>query len=64
MLEHLANPTNPCEGCRHRTHEPPVFDRRTGTDRPTTGCQKRGGTLYRVFYGDPLPTWCPGKEGR
>lgn len=61
MLDPLIHP---CQGCQHRYHTPVEMDRRVGRERPTTGCRERTGTLYRVFWGDPMPTWCPGKECR
>lgn len=58
----LEVPTNPCEGCRHRELGPVAHNPRTHRDALTTICQLRAGTLYRVWWGDELPKWCPGKE--
>lgn len=60
MLDSLVHP---CTGCLNRSQILPHMDNRPQFRRirPASTCDK-GHWQVPVFTGDPLPTWCPGKE--
>jgi len=55
--EHLG-PAHPCLGCQHRGKTLAVKARK---NLPGNICQHNHGRGGPICWGDPLPTWCPGK---
>lgn len=58
----LFAPIHPCAGCAHRGQTLPYDDRCVNRMRPGSTCPTSGRWQQPIFAGDPLPTWCPGKE--
>lgn len=65
MASDNLGPAHPCQGCIHRGPVHVATDPRTQPLRGRWCTQCMGiGRYDRVFPGDPLPKWCPGKEQR